>query len=361
MPNYNYFLKEDYLSFCKSDESGIAKNSSSSYASYLGRFVDAIIDNPQNLFEGKSIFGLMPKIASYDLKNDTSYVNTIVNLLYFLPYDNKYNIPKKAYHDGKSALAAFVVFTSTDDFVSAVSKCPPLTKSKINNIIRFLQKKATSQVYDYNLLSANFLSRLRTQDRFPINGVYYPVRLLSKIFKNDPKHDFAKLLRELVAHILVFVRRKDNSLYVRFLKEISKMTFKSNYVEVKFKNDSNLYYLQTELSDYILLGKRERYSNQTNNGLKGINIQHKPAINGELKNKNKYPSLSTLKGHIDNLCNNNNLDPKLKNASKISKLFNPAILSPQEIEGLWREILKLDGAITLSLMDESENKILKDK
>lgn len=359
---YRYFMKDEFQEFCQSDVMGIAKNSSKSYASYLGRLNDQFFKFKEFLYEGQCIFDMLPNIVAYDVNDNTDYASTIINLLYFLPYENTCGLSKKAFRDGRSALAVYLVFVTTDEYRNSTNACKPLTKGKINNIIKFLQAKAKNLVYDYPLLSSNFLARLRTQDRFPVNGVYYPVRSLSKIFKNDSIHDFAKLLREMVDHILVFTRsKKDKSLHVGFLKNVRKMVFLKNNVEVRFIKDSEEYLLLTECANYILNGKGEKYAEQKNNCLRGINIQHKPAINGELQNVGKYQGLSELKNIIDQLCAKLTIPSKSGKASTIAKVLKVNQISPTLKTALWNDILKLDGAITLSLMDDSENKILKDK
>jgi len=359
---YQYYLRDEFQQFCNSDEMGIASNSSKSYASYLGRLNDQFFKLNEHLFDGKCIFDMLPNIVAYDVKNDTDYASTIINLLYFLPYEGTCGLTKKSYHDGRSALAVYVVFVTTDEYRNNTDSHIPPTKGNINNIIKFLQAKAKNQVYDYQLLSANFLARLRTQDRYPGNGAYYPVRCLSKIFKNDIDHDFARLLREMVDHILVFTRsKKGKSLHVGYLKDVRKMVFLKSNVEVRFVKDSEEYLLLTECADYILKGKGEKFAEQKNNGLRGVNIQHKPAINGELQNPGKYQGLSDLKAIIDQLCGGLPVTPKPGNAATIAKELDVNQISPALKTALWKDILKLDGAITLSLMDDSENKILKDK
>ncbi len=358
---YNYFLKEEFLQFCKSGEIGISAGSSSSYASYLGRMKDVFFGYSGFLIGSNNIFDLLPSIVSYDIKNDTDYVNTVITLLYFLPYSTG-TLPQKAYRNGKSALAAYLIFAYTDEFRSKAKFEKSCTKGKIESTIKFLQGKVTKMVYGYEIIFANFMARLRTQDRYPVDGVYYPVRVLSKIFNNRSQYVYAKMLRDMVDHILVFTKDKDGSLHVGFVKDVKQMIFDNSFVEVKFRNVNKSFLLITELSGYILYGTGERYALQSGkNNLKGVNIQHKPAIHGELQNKQKYPGLSELKKIIDNLCMQMNIRAVSKNAVVIAKNIDVSKMSEQIKKLIWEDLRKIEGAITLSLMDEKENKVLKDK
>ena len=59
--------------------------SAKSYASYLKRYFD-FIDTYYKV-NGQSIVDLLPSIAKYDDIHGTQYANTILTLLWSLPYD----------------------------------------------------------------------------------------------------------------------------------------------------------------------------------------------------------------------------------------------------------------------------------
>lgn len=396
-----YLLQYQLMDFEAFLDSGdcitVNNDSPQSYKSYI-KALNNYFDKIANLkFKGQNIFDALPSIVAQDMKNETSYASTILTLLFHVPYPNKpiNGFSKKYWQNCRSALKQFIDYISSDSYQSKCVGVKPSTKKDVDNYVKMLMSIATKQVYDYNMLFAVFLSRIRTQDRYPVGGRFFlPIRILSKLFnKSNQKKYWNDLLKEYIDGIKFYYDEGKTGKNIKccVLKDINHLYIENDesvWITIKGTKERKRLYTQTAagiinkmnssstLPPYVLhflltttpvtTSSVPLYKPQYAKSLRDINIQHDTPISVYLKNVHgsKVPTLSDLCGFIRRFCEEQGIELLQKNASEISANFDlPSNIRNRGkfIANLFDEIKKIFDLHPLSIMDEHENKSLNDK
>ena len=372
-------LINDYKNWCVMQ---LSIGSAKSYASYLKRYFD-FIDTYYKV-NGQSIVDLLPSIAKYDDIHGTQYANTILILLWSLPYNpaNGSQFTLKAYNDGRSALRKLMFFFITSPILqNNVVNVKPAAKNVILSVIKYLNSIATAKTYNYNLLFDVFKARLITQDRYPAGcGIYLPMRILNKIFNGDKnlKPLWQSLLKTIIDNIKVYYYTGkpyiDDNIRCTLLKNIKNLTINSTgEVWLSIKRIDGTKLMATEKANYLKYNQPPRFKPLLAKTLASINLQHDRPISTILKNATPgtYKTLADLRGCIDKICKQNNILVKQSNAPKIAKIFDldqimktwntPTASNNKFKSDLFNEVEKLFiDDCPLSLMEEKENKSIND-
>lgn len=359
----------------------LTEGSARSYSSYLKRYFNFV--DTYYTYKGQSIVDLLPSIAKYDDIHGTQYANTILILLWSLPYDpaNGSQFTLKAYNDGRSALRKLMFFFITSPiFQNNVVNVKPAAKNVILSVIKYLNSIATAKTYNYNLLFDVFKARLITQDRYPAGcGIYLPMRILNKIFNGDKnlKPLWQSLLKTIIDNIKVYYYTGkpyiDGNIRCTLLKNIKNLTINSTgEVWLSIKRIDGTKLMATEKANYLKYNQPPRFKPLLAKTLASINLQHDRPISTILKNATPgtYKTLADLRGCIDKTCQQNGIVIKQSNAPKIAKVFdldqimttwNTNTASNAKFKSdLFNEVSKLFSDCPLSLMEEKENKSIND-
>lgn len=387
----------DFEGFLENDCVTVNNGSPQSYKYYINALSN-YFGNIENLkFEGQNIFDAIPSIVAQDIKNETSYASTILTLLFHVPYPNKEIIgfSKKYWLNCRSALKQFIEYISSDSYQNKCVGVKPSSKKNVDNYVKMLMSVATKQVYDYNMLFAVFLSRIRTQDRYPVGGnFYFPIRILNKLFnKSNQKINWNKLLKKYIDGIKFYYKegKTGGNIKCCVLKNINHLYIDDDgevWITIKGVKGRKRLYTQTAagiinkmnssstLPPYVLhflltttpvtTSSVPLYKPQEAKSLRDINIQHDTPISVYLKNVHgsEIPNLSDLCGFIRCFCKEQDIELLQKNASEISANFDlPSNIGNREkfIAKLFNDIKKIFDLHPLSIMDEHENKSLNDK
>lgn len=340
------FLKDKFHNYVEENKSS---GTADSYVYYLQQLFNKLELPFANLDaqEGRKWLLLLPYIFAFDIDKGFQvleiWMNHLNNHISKLKKDNK---PFKTFQNRKSALQAYINFlcevrdTTPSDLYASQQR---VNNTIINNI-KLQYSGITIPVEGSHGLIKSFLSRMRSEDRYPTgkNAIYYPARLLSKILGKK----FTEIAVDSIRNITVFAKNRSYQ-----LNQIEEITIdKNGRTFAKIKETGNT---------FLVLN----YENDDNNPLiakseADLSREHNPSIAHILQNSTiKWKELHNL----TSLINNHFTCPQNENPSIISNTIqsNWNGANQQNVkQGLLDDIKTILSMTTFTLMQKSLNSSL---
>lgn len=334
---------------------GMTPGTARTYVSYLINFEDQYVQQIDKLcqkdpgwpFGELGHFDIIPLLFYTDINELISMLQRLAgslsaNLL-GLPSTVTLTVSPKTIKNWLSAINCYI------DFLNQLPIVPSIyLKSFLNALTKVHSNVPGILYYPFKYLFGTFRNRILTQDRY--TGVYFPIRLIRKIFENSPNPNDKKWFEAWIKHCIdnISVLTKNN---VYRLIDIE-------YIEIDQKHDV-----------YVKLkgDKRERVYTHTAGGkkrpmkatsLRDISLDHCNPIANSLRVPNGWNALPDLKNEIDNWCSTNGVSVCQSNTNKIANgVFSSrnSNLFPL-IPGLKHDLERLcKEAQCLELMKATEN------
>ena len=337
---------------------GMTPGTAKTYVSYLLSFENQYVQQIDSLCQNDSQwpFGQLGHFDIIHLLFFTD-INELLSMLQRLagslsahllgkPSIVSLTVSPKTIQNWLSALNCYI------DYLNQLPTAPPVhLKSNpwsLNQMTKVHSNVLGILYYPFKNLFGTFRNRILTQDRY--TGVYFPIRLIRKIFENSPnpidKKWFDDWVKHCIGNISVLTKNK-----VYRLIDVE-------YIEID--QNRNVY---AKLKG----GQREIVYTHTANGkirqmkatsLRDISLDHCNPISNSLRNPNGWNALPDLKNEIDNWCSTNGVSVCQSNTNKIangvfssrnSNLFPLIPGLKDDLERLCKE------AQCLELMEATEN------
>lgn len=343
------FLREKYFDYVKENNSeGTAK----SYISYLSALFNEL---PFTLTE-KDLPRKWLLLLPYFFTKDEGDLGFQV-LTYWMNRLNEYiselkdsNAPFKTFQNRKSALQAYINFlTEMRDETPSVFNNEKSKNSRIkvvNKIETEFERQYTGitiPVEGTDGLISTFISRMRSEDRFPTKSgaVFYPARIISTVLKKE----FNNLANDCIRKVKVFTEK--GTFVLNDLECIS--IDKNGNTKAKIKSSSEWFVILNKENENCnpLIAKSEA----------DLSREHNPSISTILEDETRqWNALKDLTDIIKKI----DLIPKQENASKLKQEVMQNY--EQQIQGM-KEKLKIDfknilNETKFSLMQRSLNSSL---
>ena len=337
---------------------GMTPGTARTYVSYLINFEDQYVQQIDKLcqkdpgwpFGELGHFDIIPLLFHTDINELISMLQRLAgslsaNLL-GLPSTVTLTVSPKTIKNWLSAINCYI------DFLNQLPTAPAVhLKSKawfLNPLTKVHSNVLGILYYPFKHLFGTFRNRILTQDRY--TGVYFPIRLIRKIFENSPNPVDKKWFDNWVKHCI------DN---------ISVLTKNKVYrlIDVEYIEIDQSHNVYARLKG----GQRERVYTHTANGkirpmkatsLCNISLDHCNPISNSLRNPNGWKALPYLKNEIDNWCKANGVSPCQSNTNKIANgvFYSIKVNLFPLIPGLKYDLDRLcQKAQCLELMEAKEN------
>lgn len=339
------FLKDKFHDYVEENKS---LGTADSYVYYLQQLFNKLELPFANLDaqEGRKWFLLLPYIFAFDIDKGfqvldiwMNHLNNHINAL------KKIDGPLKTFQNRKSALQAYINFLCEvrDTTPSDLSGSQQKVNNTIINNIKLQYSGITIPIEGPHGLIKSFLSRMRSEDRYPIgkNAVYYPARLLSKILGKE----FTEIAVDCIRNITVFTTKKSYR-----LDEIAEIT-------IDGKGRTFAIIKKTGNTFQVL-----NYENDVNNPLiakseADLSREHTRSIADILQDSTIiWQELRKLTSYINKQFNR----PQQENPSKISKDIQKSYCNelPLMQTGLLTDLKSILGKTNFTLMQKSLNSSL---
>ena len=212
---------------------------------------------------------------------------------------------------------------------------------EINN----LSEQSNDSRYSKKELEKNFLSRLKTQDRY-YSEILYPIRFLFRVYRERGQRNriteiFTKTRNNIKIHL------KENSIN---FSEIKELTINNEHVFVTIKNGN----IDHEHMVYTKTSEGSSLKPMVVNSLKNISIEHEPSLHKTLTSNVKTLSvINSISLELRKHITGNMTYKKLCNVSTLKELTDYIISI--DIESLHKELEFIIQSSKLELMDRIEN------
>ena len=306
----------------------------------------------------KAIIGnriLMTDVLPILLKNNSQ---AAIGMLYLLLCEWQNNhasyskVSNKTASNYASAFACYIEFLLDMINIGQISLLTNQVKGTVvvGRLMSALKTVITGvQIYPLAIIKQAFKLRISTQDRFPICGIYFPIRLIKKIFYSTPagKRWFDNWLEQVVNNIKVLTKQS-----MFRLRQVEFIEIKNHNVWVKVKGAIRKYRILTR----TFTPGRPDPDNMVADTLADISIDHDIPICTVLCNGG-WQALDDLSKLIDEWREQKivGTKPLAKQGSKIAhNLHGPAVALPNIIDRLKYDLTKIaQGGLTI--MERGEN------
>ncbi len=355
-----FFLRKQFILFLI-NEGNYTSGSANSYASYVSSAYNKLLkkhfninffglieycckENISDEFEDLLDSSISFVLKNADEANKKKYSYGLTEYKYFLkeifdfPYDNEQYIPQYLSDEIK-----------IEDELAAKEK---------EDIIKFREeiKKEYETIFeiDRDSLIANFRFRMITQDRL-YGDVYFPIRLLKKIFYQNKKDKefFDKFILDQIENIRIY--NSSNKSFI-LLKNIETLSIdENNQVQCSASADWEDFSLLGNV--FTELGEEGKYDLFKANNLREIAIDHIYTMKDVL-----LLHKSSLNGlvNLTNILKERGLVKSGKEAVKQlaligNQIIDEEVLDDNDIQLLTNDLIFLGNKLHLQLMSSKEN------
>ncbi|GEM_PF-1064982 len=348
--NTTFYLRKEFISYLINEEN-FTVGSANSYASYVSSAQKQILNKHQEVDFFKSIETLYKADLCIELED---FLDISINLV------RKFTdtVNKNKYSAGLTEYKYFLIdkFEIPNESEQFTNKNPPVTIA--NEVIEKIRKEIENESetvfeIDKNSLIANFRFRMITQDRL-YGDVYFPIRLLKKIFYKDKENKviFDEFILNQIENIKIFNSKNKGSYSI--LKSIDSLSIDTNN-QVQCGIVAGDICLQGLI--YTELGDEGTYELFTAKKLREIAIDHIVPMKDLL---NEYKNQLTGLLNLTNILKERGLIKSGKDSIKQlavigNQLFDEEILTDNDINLLKIDLKFLGSKIHLQLMSSKEN------
>ncbi len=350
--NTTFYLRKEFISHLINEEN-FTIGSANSYASYVSSAQKIVLKKHQDIDFFKTIETL----------NKSNFINELEDFL-----DNTINIVhkftdavnKNKYCVGLTKYKYFLIeILSSDEIEQHIPT--KNTEGEIIERIREVIKKDSEITFeiDKNSLILNFKLRMITQDRL-YGDVYFPIRLLKKIFYRDKANKlfFDEFILNQIENIKIF--SSNNKVTHTLLKNIDSLSIDTNN-QVQTTICSDGICLQGMV--YTELGKEDTYGLFISSNLREIAIDHIVPMKNLLNEyKNQLPGLLNLTNILKKRGLIKSGKDSIKHLAVIgNQILDEELLADNDIKLLEKDLKFLKSKIQLQLMSSKENLIKKNR
>ncbi len=350
------FLAEDFDAYL---DSVVEPSSKESYIKYYLHSIVRILNNEQskNAKDAAKYFMLLPIIAHCGEINN---IPLVVLAIEYVVSKWKEVISKETdsskqhtYRNYGAALNQYLAFIEdyyddtkdqqTDDAIT-------ISKSLQNklNLKKFGPiKLSKKELYD------KFKSSLKTQDRFPKEGVYYPIKLISKIFSERKDIDkelynkYNKWYDDCINNIIINVRDDNNKQSYFYFKDLSD----SDYISIC--TDTNVKLHKGAVKYQMINFDKTNWIDFTACVQDDITIEHDPSIATILGKPKVWKALNVIKDTIKKKYNKNDKSYQISAWNDYKDQ-----LSGINLQDILDDLYRIENQIELSLMNRALNSSL---
>jgi hypothetical protein len=351
------FLAEDFDAYL---DSVVGPSSKESYITYYLHNIVKILNEKQNI--DAKYFMLLPIIAHCGEINNIPLVVLAIEYLVKkwkeVISEETDSSKKHTYRNYGAALNQYLAFiedyyydTKAQQTDNAITISNSLQDNlKLQNFGPITLSK--KDLYD------KFKSSLKTQDRFPKEGVYYPIRLISKIFselKNKNKENkelynkYNKWYDDCINNIIINVRDvnlEQSYFYFKF-KDLSD----GDYISICKNNNVKLHKGDVEYQMINFNG--EKWDSFTANVQDDISIEHDPSIATILGKPKVWKALNVITDTIKEKYNKNDKSYQISAWNDYKDQ-----LSGINLQDILDDLYRIENQIELSLMNRALNSSL---